>query len=268
MMRKLGKTIAGVIASILACASVVAEEAANVASGTEVDRLRALNVELAGRLREKELEIQGFKNAAERLSGQLERMQRDLEAARQRGQKLADQLAANVVARIHEILPAGKRSCENIEVTVDADGSIHVSGRLINVDQVKRQLADLARPEGIAFKTTELEGLIVCGQPIGDGWIVETAESGWRLAALRELRPDTATRLPQGTDGNCQAIGAKLDALDRPDLVVRRAFWALRPGSTSAPRFGYCEPSPAGAEWRYSEVDVPHLRGLVVQRSP
>jgi len=253
MMSNVGKPIAAAIGVSLTCTTVLAQQDPNVERRTEIDRLRALNVELTGRLREKEMEVQ--------------RLQIDLQAARRRGQTLSDQLAGDVLARIHEILPPSKRSCENIQVSIDENGSVYVSGRLTDVDQFKRRLAD-ARPGGIAINTDELERLTVCGHPIGDGWIIETAENGWRLAALRELESDIASRLPQGSDETCQALGGKIDALDRSDSAVRRAFWALRPGTALDPRFGYCEPSAVGAEWRYSEIDVPHLRGLVVQRSP
>lgn len=211
-----------------------------------------------------------LRTEAENWQRQTTEQARRLAALQDRLKSLNDQIGSTVASRVREALSGSRASCESLDVGIDADGAVKVSGRLLKADEVKRRVTEIANSvAGAVVKTDGLVKVDVCGQPIGDGWVIEVGDSGLRRAGYGEIAADAdaAVRLPEGTVENCKIIGAKLDALRQSDVEMGRTFWSLRPGSASSPHFGYCQSSSEKEGWRYSENSVPQVRALVVQRS-
>ena len=293
----------GLSGATQACNSArdAAVAAAVASKEAEMSQLRSLNTQMLSQAQARERELNDLKDGIGRTNGQIEPLKTSLDAERKRASELdqrvsgmrteidrlqrlnteaaarasdaerqlrriSDQIDAAAGPRVREALGGPLASCETRpEVTV-AGGVVTVTGRLMRVEDAKRRIADaVSSIPGASARTKGLLKIDVCGQPLGNGWVVEGADDGLRRFGFNEIPSDAFVRMPDGSAETCLSIGASLDRISGPNASARSAFWVKRSGSDQL--LAYCGPSSDGDAWTYNDTELNQVRGLLVQRS-
>jgi predicted nucleic acid-binding Zn-ribbon protein len=217
----------------------------------------------AARARNTELTQQNgtLRTNADRLAQQNAEQARQLETLQRRFGDIMGQINTAAEARVREAL-GNRATCEELDVKA-SDGVVRLSGKLLNPEDALQRASDAVRPiVGASVRRDNLTRIGVCGQSLGDGFVVETTASGLRRVTSEEISNDMVARLLEGTDATCTTVGTKLDGLRNSDVELRPAFWVRQSGSQRL--VGICWRS--SDQWRYSESANNTFRALLVGR--
>jgi hypothetical protein len=303
MVSRLDTIENGLAGAAQACNSArdAAVAAAVASREAEMTQLRSLNAQMLSQAQTRERELADLKDAVSRLTGQVEPAKGALDAERKRTSELdqrvagmraeidglqrrnteaaaraseaerqlrriSDQIDAAAGSRVREVLGGPLAGCETRPEVTAAGGVVTVTGRLMRADEARRRVAEaVSSVPGASARTEGLLKIDVCGQPLGNGWVVEGADDGLRRFGFNEIPSDAFVRMPDGSAETCLSIGASLDRISGPNASARSAFWVKRTGSNQL--LAYCAPSSDGDAWAYNDTGLNQIRGVLVQRS-